>query len=282
MKKYFALLSTLFFALTIFTPAIVSAHQPQLVTAHPVVVIDPEVSKAYYDTLRGSPAIYTIVSDKPFALYVNTLVPAVPGQEKLITATVAKNGQTIATLDGITYAWKTFFEPFGHDTYWMGPEYKADVTAGTYTITVSSPRNDSKYSLAIGETEAFDMQTGWAAMHVIPALKRDFFGKSPIDFILSPFGFGYIIFLFILAFAFGFLYRFILKKFTTSTVRKVEHNINKTDRSLRAVIGVALFVFAITTSWSAWLIFFAGFCFFEAIFSWCGFYAAIGKNTCPL
>lgn len=29
-------------------------------------------------------------------------------------------------------------------------------------------------------------------------------------------------------------------------------------------------------------IFFSGFAFFEAIFSWCGFYATIGKNTCPV
>jgi len=30
------------------------------------------------------------------------------------------------------------------------------------------------------------------------------------------------------------------------------------------------------------LIFISGFCTFETIFSWCGFYAAIGKNSCPL
>ena len=39
---------------------------------------------------------------------------------------------------------------------------------------------------------------------------------------------------------------------------------------------------AITTTWSPILIFFSGFALFEAIFSWCGFYAAMGKNTCPV
>jgi len=41
-------------------------------------------------------------------------------------------------------------------------------------------------------------------------------------------------------------------------------------------------LWAITTTWSPILIFFSGFAFFEAIFSWCGFYAAMGKNTCPV
>jgi hypothetical protein len=30
------------------------------------------------------------------------------------------------------------------------------------------------------------------------------------------------------------------------------------------------------------LIFFSGFALFEALFSWCGFYAALGKSTCPI
>jgi Na+-transporting NADH:ubiquinone oxidoreductase subunit NqrB len=47
-------------------------------------------------------------------------------------------------------------------------------------------------------------------------------------------------------------------------------------------IGIALLVWAITTSWNPLLIFFSGFLFFEALFSWCGLYAALGKNTCPL
>jgi hypothetical protein len=51
---------------------------------------------------------------------------------------------------------------------------------------------------------------------------------------------------------------------------------------LRLAIGVGLFLWAITTTWSPILIFFSGFALFEALFSWCGFYAALGKNTCPV
>ncbi len=282
MKNHSTCWAILFIALIILIPGIANAHEPQLVTSRPVFVSDPEISKAYYDQLSGNPVTYTITSDKPFQLYVNTLVPSVPGQEKLITAIITKNGQTIAILDGTKFTWKEFFEPFGHDAYWMGPEYKEVAGPGTYTVTVSSPKNNSKYSLAIGETEKFGPQTGWTAMRLIPQLKRNFFDKSPIDFILSPFGYGYIAALFILAFLFGFLYRTILKKFSKSGVRKANYNINQFDRWMRALTGAILFLIAITTNWSPILIFFSGFCFFEAIFSWCGLYAAIGKNTCPL
>ncbi len=93
---------------------------------------------------------------------------------------------------------------------------------------------------------------------------------------------GYIFIMFFLAFVFGFSYRFLLKKFAAKTVRGVSKNIGKPDRAVRLTIGVVLFLWAIFTNWSPVLLFFSGFCFFEAIFSWCGFYAALGRNTCPL
>ncbi len=105
---------------------------------------------------------------------------------------------------------------------------------------------------------------------------------QPIMFIKSPFGWGLIVIMYLLAFLFGFIYRTILKKFAKGSVRGVAQNIGKSDRLLRIAIGVGLLLWAITTTWSPILIFFSGFAFFEAIFSWCGFYAAIGRNTCPV
>lgn len=67
-----------------------------------------------------------------------------------------------------------------------------------------------------------------------------------------------------------------------SGARAAPQNIGRADRILRLVLAIALFVLAITTNWSPILIFFSGFALFEAIFSWCGFYAAIGKNTCGI
>jgi len=263
-------------------PGLASGHQPRLVEGSSVVVVtDPEVSKAYYGTLKGEPAVYTITAMEPFALYVGVLVPDITGQNKDVSAVITKDGEPLATLDGTTFTWTKFTEPFGNDTYWEGPDYKLKAPAGRYEIKVSSPNNDSKYSLAVGEIEAFNFTESLNAVMIIPELKKNFFNKSPIDFILSPLGAGLILIMFVLAFLFGFLYRFILRQFARHPAQRVSHNIGRYDRLVRIAIGVALLLWAITTTWSLWLLFFAGFAFFEAIFSWCGLYAALGRNTCP-
>lgn len=280
MKK---LLITIALILPVFLlPTATSAHQPRIATENPTIVTFPEVSKAYYGSLSGKPAVYTITADKPFALYVGVLVPDIAGQKKDVSAVILKNGEQLALLNGTSFEWKKFFEPFGHDTYWQGPEYKAQAGAGTYEIRVTSASNDSKYSLAIGEIEAFDFKEGMNALTLIPQLKKDFFNKSGVDFILSPFGWGLIVIMFVLAFIVGFTYRFILKRVSKTTVRGAGKNIGVRDRLMRLAIAVAFFVWAITTSWSPWLLFLSGFALFEAIFSWCGFYATLGKNTCQM
>jgi hypothetical protein len=208
-----------------------------------------------------------------------------PARKKDVSAVVIKDGNVekpLAVLDGIPFEWKKFYEPFGADTYWMGPEYKASAEAGSYEIRVSSSNNDSKYSLAIGEIEAFDGKEGLNALTVIPKLKKSFFNVSPIGFIASPFGWGLIVLMYILAGIVGLVYRAIVKRVAKNSSRGVAKNIGKSDRLLRLAIGVGLLLFAMLTTWSPILIFFSGFAIFEAIFSWCGFYAAIGKNTCPI
>lgn len=198
---------------------------------------------------------------------------------------IIKNGNTeqpLAILNGNNFEWTKFFEPFGHDSYWKGPQFKAAVQAGEYQIIVSSEKNDSKYSLATGNIETFDFKESVNALKLILKNKREFFEKSPADFILSPFGAGLIILMFALSFIFGFLYRLSLKRLSRNTIRKRPKNIGKKDRLMRLGLALILFVIAITTTWSPILLFFSGFTLFEAIFSWCGFYAAIGRNTCPL
>jgi len=280
--KIYKLIPLILLTIFIFAPSFTFAHQPRITNERLTTIIDPEVSKAYYGKLTGEPDVYVIEASKAFDLYVNVLVPDIAGQKKDVSAVVLKDEKKLAVLDGINFEWEKFYEPFGADTYWMGPEYKARAEAGTYTIRVWSSNNDSKYSLAIGEIEAFDGKEGLNALTIIPQLKSEFFNESPIGFIASPFGWGLIVVMYILAFIVGFLYRAILKKFAKGTKRGTPQNIGKPDRFIRIAIGVALLILAITTSWNPILIFFSGFAFFEAIFSWCGFYAAMGKNTCPI
>ena len=277
MKKILGL----FFFLGLALPALASAHQPRIVLSHDSVVIDPETSKAYYGQLKGTPDMFTIQASAPFSLYVNILVPYIEGQKKDVVATITKDGMPVAILDGTQFTWTKMFEPFDYDTYWAGPEYKAQADAGTYTVVVTSGENDSKYSLAIGEAENFNVKETLNALTLVPQLKGSFFNESPISFILSPFGWGLIVVFYILAGLVGLTYRFILRKTARKSVYKVSRNIGTWDRLLRLAIGVALLLWAITTTWSMILIFFSGFAVFEALFSWCGLYAALGRNTCP-
>ena len=280
LKKYVVVILAIF----VFIPVIVFAHQPRITSGDITIVKDPEISKAYYSQLAGKPQVYRISASAPFDLYVNVLVPDIQGQLKDVSAVIIKNGNTakpLAVLQGIDFNWEKFFEPFGYDTYWKGPEYKARATAGEYEIRVSSSHNDSKYSLAIGEIEAFNINESVNALKVIPELKQSFFNESPMNFILSPFGWGYILIMYILAFVVGFIYRLIAKRIVRKTggTRK---NIGISDRLIRVMIGLILLLWAITTSWNPILLFISGFCIFEAIFSWCALYHAIGKNTCPI
>lgn len=272
------------FSVLLLIPVMASAHQPRLVQESSTVVADPEVSKAYYGTLAGAPQTYRISATAPFDLYVNILVPDIAGQKKDVSAAIYRAGTNtpIVILGGSNGAWSRFWEPFGRNWYWQGAEYKTRADAGTYEIRVSSTMNDSKYTLAVGEIEKFDAKETLNAITLIPKLKQQFFRESPAGFLISPFGIGYVFVMFLLAFVGGFLYRAILKKGAKSSTRRRSNNIGAHDRVIRLVLANGLFALAILTSWSPWLLFFSGFCFFEAIFSWCGFYAALGKNTCPM
>jgi len=272
------LLVPLFAILFITIPAL--AHQPRIVDSKDTIVLNPTVSKAYYGKLSGDSHTYTINVTEAFNLYVGILMPFYEESKKDVSAEIYKEGESIQVLGGKSADWKNMFEFFGQSTYLKSGEYKERVDAGEYTIIVSSPNNDSKYALAIGETEAFNGNEIINALRVIPELKRNFFNESPLSFVKSPFGWGYILIMYILAFVFGLLYRYILKTFAKGTVRGVNNNIGNYDRTIRLTIWLGLLIWAITTSWSPWLLFFSGFALFEALFSWCGFYATIGRNTC--
>jgi hypothetical protein len=157
-----------------------AAHQPNLVGPRThVTVQDPEVSKAYYGELAGTPAVYEIRCDSSFILYVNLLVPDIAGVTTDFSADIYADGEILTRLDGSRFQWTTFYEPYGNDTYLKGPEYRSKVGAGVYRICVSNRTNRGKYVLATGEREEFPAKVILRTLVTMPRLKRDFFGKSP-------------------------------------------------------------------------------------------------------
>jgi hypothetical protein len=159
------------------------AHQPRLVGDRPSIEVrDPEISQAFYARLAGGPQTYYIRSEVPLRLYVNLLVPDIPGIETDYEASIYRETEgrqeLLVRLDGKTYAWRPFFEPFGGDRYKLGPEYDEKVPAGAYTVVVTSPDNLGKYVLAVGKIEKFPPREMLRTVVALPGLKR-YFGKSP-------------------------------------------------------------------------------------------------------
>jgi hypothetical protein len=171
MKKITLLLCVLILSLMVTD---IYAHRPVIVKNEsskdkPVIVKKPEISYAFYGILSGEPHYYKIVSSKPFELYTNILVPDYsPKTEPIakhdISFEILKDNTPIFTVDGNNAEWKRFYEPYGKDNYYMGPEYDKNVEAGTYYVKVFNKTNTGKYSLATGKIEKF---TPWGLIGAI-------------------------------------------------------------------------------------------------------------------
>lgn len=256
--------------LSLLIPSAAFAHQPRIPQGTQIAVPDPDISKAYYSQLNGRPHTYTIISDKPFELYVNILVPDLAGQKKDLTVIIIRDGNSanpLAVMDGKIFAWAKFFEEFGHDTYWRGPEYKARAGAGKYDIIVSNPGNEGKYSLAIGEKELFDFKETISALTLIPKIKRGFFEESPANFILSPLGWGLTLLMYLLALGSCFIIRLAIKISGRAPACPLTKLPIAWLRLILYAAGAGLFARAITTNWSPLLLFLSGLTVCGAVFS---------------
>lgn len=96
------------------------------------------------------------------------------------------------------------------------------------------------------------------------------------------------IFMYVLSFMAGIavalIQRYIMRnmRFNKKDQRTAAHNnIGVAGRVLRFCIATTAFAYAVYTgSEIAFII--AGYTYYEAFAKWCGFYALIGRNSCPL
>lgn len=160
----------------------VSAHQPRIISEQVVEIKNPEVSQAFYATLKGSLDEYQIQAEEEFDLYIGLLVPDLPDIRKdyiFEVYQVVNNQPTMLySFDGKQAKWEPFYEPFGGDNYFQGPELNEVVPAGQYQILVSNRENEGKYVLSVGRDESFTLSEAVQTILRLPSVKR-FFGKSP-------------------------------------------------------------------------------------------------------
>ncbi len=164
MIQVVRLFSSVFIALTILTLGAL-AHIPVIVKnksskENPVLVTKPEISYAYYGELAGEPHYYKIEAPRPFHLYVNILVPDFAPQSPPVSShnmsfEILRDSVGLFTKEGPSAEWTRFYEKYGRDHYYMGPEFENDMGKGTYYIRVYNPNNTGRYALAIGKKENF-------------------------------------------------------------------------------------------------------------------------------
>jgi hypothetical protein len=165
-----------------------SAHRPVIVKdeasmQNPVLVEEPEISWAYYGRLEGEPHYFKIQATETFDLYVNILVPdfdprGEPVAHHDMSFEIIKDERILYRAEGLEFQWKRFYEKYGRDHYYWGPEYDQKTEAGTYTIKVFNSGNSGKYSLAIGKIEKFTLPVLIGAMIKAQSLDRWFFKRD--------------------------------------------------------------------------------------------------------
>lgn len=179
-----------FMCVAIALPAQALAHQPRVVEGtEPIVVTKPEISKAYYGKLSGTPQVFIIEEKEPFTFYMNVLVPDTKGIATDVSAVVTDMSYPkipLARAGGKDSPWRPYFETFGGDKYLRGSEFRSVLPAGRYEIVVSSIKNDSLYSFVVGEGEYFGPREILNTFIALPKIKVFFFGKPAYTAFLSP------------------------------------------------------------------------------------------------
>jgi len=163
------------------------AHQPRIVEDNQLVLINnPDMSQAFYGELVGHEAYYLIDLKQAQDLYLQILVPDLPGIAKDKSVAVeylselGGKAEPFAKLDASVAPWQKFYEEFAGDNYFKGPDVKQPADIGYYLIKVTSPDNQGKYVLAVGEKEEFPPLETVKAIYTIPLLKKDFF-QEPVS-----------------------------------------------------------------------------------------------------
>ncbi len=184
MKKNYFILIIFFVILSFVICGAAWAHQPRIVPDSQLTLVkNSEVSQAFYGELKGHEAYYLIDLKNEQDLYLQILVPDLPGILKDKSAAVeylpelGAKAENFAKLDPAAVQWKKFYEEFAGDNYWQGPEVKRLAEPGYYVIKIFSPENQGKYVLVVGEQEEFPAGEMVKALITLPQLKKNFFAE---------------------------------------------------------------------------------------------------------
>ena len=130
----------------------------------PYMIEEPEISKAIFSTLSGDPHFYRIDSESDFNFYAGILAAKIGDcelEEKFSFEVLDSEFHSIRLADGENFEWTPWYEEYGKQWYWNGPEvgesFLSDrvFKAGTYYIRVFNNSNTGQYIIAVGDIEKF-------------------------------------------------------------------------------------------------------------------------------
>jgi len=187
MKNKILLISACFSLLILANP--VSAHQPRLVykevssDTKPFVISNPDISQVFYGQFKSAqPEYFQVTLDQDQNLYLSLLVPDNQDSSKEVSVVVVKTNSydsiIAMSLLGKDFLWTKYYEDYAGDKYLQGPSLEKKLSAGTYSIIVSSKDNIGKYVLVTGKVESFPAGEMIGTLFKLPSLKMTFFGTS--------------------------------------------------------------------------------------------------------
>ncbi len=182
---------TSFLLLLLFTHAY--AHKPVLNknSAYPpdapYEIEDPEISKAIYSTLSGNPHYYRIQSDVNFDFYAGILAAKIGEcalESKFSFEVLDSEFHRIDLADGENFEWIPWYEEYGKQWYWNGPEIGENFLsdrvykAGTYYIKVFNETNTGQYIMAVGDIEKFSFTDIVGLLFSMGDIENEFWDPS--------------------------------------------------------------------------------------------------------
>jgi len=164
MKKFLNIILLLIFCSQIYAHKPILNESSSYPSDAPYEIENPELSKAIYSTLSGDSHFYRIESEKDFKFYAGVLAAKVgecPLENKFSFEVLDSEFHLIYLADGENFEWTPWYEKYGKQWYWNGPEIGENFLsnevfqAGTYYIRVFNPSNTGQYIIAVGDIEKF-------------------------------------------------------------------------------------------------------------------------------
>lgn len=162
-------------------------EKSQYPKTEPYIIENPEISKAIFSTLNGDPHYYKIQSKTDFDFYAGILAAKIGEcalDKKFSFQVLDSDFHEIILADGVNFEWTPWYEEFGKQWYWNGPEagekFSSDrvFKAATYYIKVFNNTNTGQYILAVGDIEKFSFTDTVGLIFSMRKIKDEFWNPS--------------------------------------------------------------------------------------------------------